>query len=232
MAEACRVLEFPVVSGNVSLYNETDGVGIPPTPVVGGIGLIENLDHVATLEGARAGDVLVLFGETTGNLGASAYARTVLGLDGAAAGSPSPVDLEAEKRRGGIVRHLIASGVVTAVHDVSDGGPLCAAAEMALAGNVGIGLCGDDLVATGASHAEILFGERHASYLLALPEANLGKLPTDEPYQIIGAVTASPILDFNSMEFWPEGSTRTIPLATLRAAHEGWLPAYMKGGNA
>jgi phosphoribosylformylglycinamidine (FGAM) synthase-like enzyme len=115
---------------------------------------------------------------------------------------------------------------------VSDGGPLCAAAEMALAGNVGIGLCGDDLVATGASHAEILFGERHASYLLALPEANLGKLPTDEPYQIIGAVTASPILDFNSMEFWPEGSTRTIPLATLRAAHEGWLPAYMKGGNA
>jgi hypothetical protein len=93
MAEACRALEFPVVSGNVSLYNETDGVGIPPTPVVGGIGLIENLDHVATLKGAQQGDELFTLGATDRHLGASVYARVILGLDGPAAGSPPRVDL-------------------------------------------------------------------------------------------------------------------------------------------
>jgi phosphoribosylformylglycinamidine synthase len=229
MAEACKVLEFPVVSGNVSLYNETDGVGIPPTPVVGGIGLIENLDHIATLKGAKPDDVLVLFGEGRGNLGASAYARVILGLDGAAAGAPSPVDLAVEKRRSAIVRSLIADGVVNAVHDVSEGGPLCAATEMALAGNVGLELASNNAFARGASYAEILFGERNATYLLSLPKAALDKLPKDEPWQILGAVTATSELNFGHMEFWPGGSQRTIPLATLRDAHEGWLPRYMKG---
>ena len=103
MAEACRVLEFPVVSGNVSLYNETDGVGIPPTPVVGGIGLIENLDHVATLKGAQAGDVLILLGETHCRISARPPMRAYrsLGLDGAPAGVCAAVDLddrEAQRR--------------------------------------------------------------------------------------------------------------------------------------
>ena len=128
MAEACRVLEFPVVSGNVSLYNETDGVGIPPTPVVGGIGLIENLDHIATLKGAQAGDRLFVVGETKGHLGASAYARTVLGLDGVAAGSAPAVDLEIEKRNAAFVRKLVKGGYAHAVHDISEGGIACAAA--------------------------------------------------------------------------------------------------------
>src|SRR6201991_5162088 len=98
MAEACRALDFPVVSGNVSLYNETDGVGIPPTPVVGGIGLIEDVTKIATLKGAQAGDHLMVLGETHGHLGASAYARTILGLDGAAAGNAPGVDLATEKK--------------------------------------------------------------------------------------------------------------------------------------
>src|SRR5689334_11154559 len=137
MAEACKVLEFPVVSGNVSLYNETDGVGIRPTPVVGGIGLIENLDQIVTLKRARAGDILVLVGETKGHLGASLYARVILGLDGSAAGYPPRIDLEVEKRHAAFVRKLVKEGRVNAAHDVSEGGVLCAATEMALAQALG-----------------------------------------------------------------------------------------------
>ena len=99
MAEACRVLDFPVVSGNVSLYNETDGVGIPPTPVVGGIGLIEDVSKIATLKGTQPGDVLFVVGEMRGHLGASLYARVILGLDGPAAGPPPPVDLGRRKTK-------------------------------------------------------------------------------------------------------------------------------------
>src|SRR5690606_35658609 len=80
MAEACRALDFPVVSGNVSLYNETDGKAIPPTPVVGGVGLIDDLSKTATLNGARNGDLAFLVGGKGSHLGASLYARIILGL--------------------------------------------------------------------------------------------------------------------------------------------------------
>src|SRR5690606_8198881 len=133
---------------------ETDGVGIPPTPVVGGIGLIEDLDKVATLKGAQAGDVLLLIGKTGSHLGASAYARTVLGLDSAAAGSAPPVDLAVEVRNAAFVRELIQDGLAHAVHDVSDGGIACAAAEMALAANLHV-----RVYAGMTAQAETLFGE-------------------------------------------------------------------------
>ena len=107
MAEACKQLDFPVVSGNVSLYNETDGVGIPPTPVCGGVGLIEDVSKIATLKGAQPGDMLVLIGETKGHLGASLYAREWLGLEADELGPPPPVDLETEKRNADFVRSLI-----------------------------------------------------------------------------------------------------------------------------
>ena len=139
MAEACRVLDFPVVSGNVSLYNETDGVGIPPTPVVGGIGLIEDVSKIATLKGAQEGDMLVVIGETRGHMGASAYARVILGLDGRRPAAPRLSILAIEKRNATFVRKLICSGMVNAVHDVSEGGLACAAAEMALASGIGVG---------------------------------------------------------------------------------------------
>src|SRR5690606_29549988 len=96
MAEACRALDFPVVSGNVSLYNETNGAPIPPTPVVGAIGLIEDVTKIATIGGAQAGDALCLVGETVGEMGSSLFARAALNLEGPAAGAPPPVDLETE----------------------------------------------------------------------------------------------------------------------------------------
>jgi phosphoribosylformylglycinamidine synthase subunit PurL len=229
MAEACRVLEFPVVSGNVSLYNETDGVGIPPTPVVGGIGLIEDLSKVATLKGAKAGDMLLLVGETRGHLGASAYARTILGLDGPTAGSAPHVDLGVEARNAAAVRELIKCGLVHAVHDVSDGGVLCAAADMALASGLGFdfGHQGEE------STPEFLFGEDQGRYLLAI-----GARPEDvervlEVTRRAGVPTIA-IGNFGERSIRgtvSNGGIVDIPLSALRAAHEGWLPAYMRGGD-
>ncbi|MDB5443791.1 MAG: phosphoribosylformylglycinamidine synthase, partial [Phenylobacterium sp.] len=134
MAEACRALDFPVVSGNVSLYNETNGAAIPPTPTVGGVGLIADYARRADYSSMKPGDALVLIGETRGELGASMYLREILGRED---GAPPPVDLPAERRHGDFVRGAILSGQVQVVHDLSDGGLIAAAAEMALASGVG-----------------------------------------------------------------------------------------------
>src|SRR6202012_751336 len=135
MAEACRALDFPVVSGNVSLYNETNGVAIPPTPTVGGVGLIPDYDRRAGFSGLQPSDRILLVGETRGELGASLYLRELFGRED---GAPPPVDLALEKKNGDFVRGLIRSGQVKVVHDLSDGGLICAAAEMALASGVGV----------------------------------------------------------------------------------------------
>jgi len=227
MAEACRVLDFPVVSGNVSLYNETDGVGIPPTPVVGGIGLIEDLSKIATLKGAQEGDDLFILGDTGRHLGASAYARVILGLDGPAAGSPPPVDLAVEMRNAAIVRKLIAASLVNAVHDVSDGGIACAAAEMALASGIGVELRYGD----NDRDVSDLFGETQARYLLAIKpgsrEAAM-QVMAPAPHFLAGSFQGDLFLDHSSGIL---GRRIRLRLSTLRAAHEGWLPNYMKGAG-
>ncbi|MEY3841757.1 MAG: hypothetical protein RLZZ542_867, partial [Pseudomonadota bacterium] len=157
MAEACRVLDFPVVSGNVSLYNETNGAAIPPTPTVGAVGLLTNYDVVVGFGGMVEGDVLVLIGETRGELGASLYLREVLGRED---GAPPPVDLALERKTGDFVREQIEAGALTCVHDLSDGGLIGAAADIALASDVGVslGIQGD-----GPDHS-FYFGEDQARY--------------------------------------------------------------------
>jgi len=235
MAAACQELAFPVVSGNVSLYNETDGVGIPPTPVVGGVGLIDNLDHIATLSGAQEGDLLVLIApetpEASGHMGASLYARVILGLEGPDAGSPPAVDLAEEKRNAACVRHLIQTGKVRAVHDISEGGLVCAAAEMALASGVGVTI--DPPPAPGRGPVAERFGETQASYLLAVDPEIAGRLLQDEApapgsMRIQGRFGGDRITIRFHPAFEAEGDAH-LPLASLRAAHEGWLPAFMQG---
>ncbi|MFO0997665.1 MAG: phosphoribosylformylglycinamidine synthase subunit PurL, partial [Alphaproteobacteria bacterium] len=134
MAAACQALDFPVVSGNVSLYNETNGKAILPTPVVGAIGLIDDIARSVTIAFKDSSETILLVGETTGWLGASLY-RIV--TEGREDGAPPPVDLAAERRNGDFVRNLIAEGGISACHDVSGGGLLVAIAEMALAGGIG-----------------------------------------------------------------------------------------------
>src|SRR5690606_21641102 len=134
MRWACLALDYPVVSGNVSLYNETNGQAILPTPVIGGVGLVEDVTRAVTIAFKGAGETILLIGETKGHLGASIYLREIGGKE---AGAPPPVDLEAERRNGDFVREQILAGRVTACHDLSDGGLLVAIAEMAMAGGVG-----------------------------------------------------------------------------------------------
>jgi phosphoribosylformylglycinamidine synthase len=215
MAEACRALDFPVVSGNVSLYNETNGTAIPPTPVVGGVGLIAEGERHADFSSMRSGEDLILIGETRGELGASLFLREILGRED---GAPPPVDLAAEKRNGDFVRGLIQTGAVKAAHDLSDGGLIAAAAEMALASNIGVSLL--SAPENTPSHA-FLFGEDQARYLIATPDGEL----------ILGAATAAgvPAIRIGSAGGDAISAERlfTLPLAELRTAHEGWLPAYM-----
>jgi phosphoribosylformylglycinamidine synthase subunit PurL len=150
---ACRALDFPIVSGNVSLYNETDGQAILPTPTIGGVGLIARAD--ALIAGLpRAGDLALVIGETRGHLGQSALLWEAFRR---AEGPPPPVDLEAERRNGEFL--LAHRTLVGAAADLSDGGLALAAFEMAEAAGIGLTLEADDI-------AE-LFGEDQARYLVA-----------------------------------------------------------------
>ncbi len=135
MRAACLALDYPVVSGNVSLYNETSGNAILPTPVIGGVGLIADAGDAVDLALKCPGDALILIGETRGHLGCSLYLREI---EGRRAGPPPPVDLAAERRNGDLVRAEIAAGRVAACHDLADGGLLVAIAEMAMAGGQGV----------------------------------------------------------------------------------------------
>jgi phosphoribosylformylglycinamidine synthase len=218
MAEACRALDFPVVSGNVSLYNETNGAGIPPTPAVGGVGLIPDYARRAGFGGLKAGDALVLIGETHGEMGASLYIREIFGRE---EGAPPPVDLEYERRAGDFVRGLIRAGEISVVHDLSDGGLVAAAAEMALASNVGI-----TLNATSHEHAHFyLFGEDQGRYLIAAPFAQAEKIVAEarEKYITIAELgrTGGDSVMLDDKE--------TVTLRQLRATHEGWFPRLMAG---
>ncbi len=216
MAEACRDLDFPVVSGNVSLYNETNGAAIPPTPTVGAVGLLSNYDVTVGFGGAVEGDVLVLIGETHGELGASIYLREVLGRED---GAPPPVDLKLERKTGDFVRDLITKGDLTCVHDLSDGGLIGAAADIALASDVGV-----ELDATSATHAHVfLFGEDQARYLVAVSD------PTEVIAKAQAAGLHASVVGRAKGRDFRSGELFTLPLDHLREMHESWMPNWMNG---
>ena len=221
MAEACRALDFPVVSGNVSLYNETNGAAIPPTPTVGAVGLIADYGRRADISSMKAGDLLILIGDSGAELGASMYLREILGRED---GAPPPVDLVEERKNGDFVRALIQEGLVRTVHDISDGGLIAAAAEMALASDVGLTL--KDQYWDVAE----LFGEDQARYLIAIPPTEYARIferaaAADVDMHSVGDAGGDSlvvILDSGADRF-------IIPLDTLRTAHEGWMSGYMNG---
>jgi phosphoribosylformylglycinamidine synthase len=220
MAEACTALAFPVVSGNVSLYNETNGVAIPPTPAIGGIGLIPDIATMATVALKRSGDVLMLLGSEGGHLGQSLYMQV---MQGKSEGAPPPVDLDAERRTGDLVRGLIRSGCLSAVHDVSDGGLLVTIAEMALAGGHGVEL--DPVPGPLPAHA-LWFGEDQARFVVAASPDKADAIHKAAavarvPLRLLGKVGGEAI----KLDGEPP-----LPLAALRMAHEDWLPRFMAHG--
>jgi phosphoribosylformylglycinamidine synthase II len=212
---ACRALDYPVVSGNVSLYNETNGQAILPTPAIGGVGLLTDLSKMTTLAFKADGEAILLLGGHGSHLGQSIYLREVLGRE---EGAPPPVDLAREKHHGDFVRNLINHGQATAVHDISDGGLATTVTEMALASGLGAKL-------DALSH-EALFGEDQARYVLTCKPGEAAKIITQAHVKgidviRIGTVTVEATLNVQGQA--------PISLAELKSAHEGWFPAYMAG---
>lgn len=215
MGAACRALDFPVVSGNVSLYNETNGQAILPTPAVGSIGLIKDAAKRAHIA-PEAGQELLLIGGAGTHLGASLYLREVLGRED---GAPPAVDLERERKTGDFIRGLIEAGSLSTVHDISGGGLLVALTQMALAAK-----CGLDVTAaaqTDTPHA-FWFGEDQARYIVGTNDAQ-SMLDAAEaagiPAMRLGQANTSKQLKISDAE--------TISMATLASAHESWLPSLM-----
>jgi phosphoribosylformylglycinamidine synthase subunit PurL len=218
IGEACRALDFPIVSGNVSLYNETNGQAILPTPTIGGVGVVDDFTKSMTLAFKAEGEAILLIGETAGWLGQSIYLRDICGRDD---GAPPPVDLAAERRHGDFVRDLIRDGLVTAAHDIADGGLLVALAEMAIASGIGAVLEGPGTI---PAHA-FWFGEDQARYVVTVKDADTVALRAKEagvPITRLGA-TGGDILAF--------GDERPLPVSDLRHRFEAWLPAYMAGSQ-
>ena len=214
VAEAARALDFPVVSGNVSLYNETMGEGIPPTPAIGGVGLIDDVTKSATLAFKAAGDDILLVGGAPSWLGRSAWLTTVAGRE---EGAPPPVDLAAERRNGAFVASLIRAQRVSAVHDLSDGGLAVALAEMALTGGIGATIDAED-----PEHA-FFFGEDQGRYLLTAPPAETAAI-AEEAKQLEVPLMRIGLTGGETLRL---GSAAPVALAALKQAHENWLPDFM-----
>ncbi|MGH6786621.1 MAG: phosphoribosylformylglycinamidine synthase subunit PurL, partial [Novosphingobium sp.] len=217
MADACRALDFPIVSGNVSLYNESKATGggsaILPTPAIGGVGLLDDHERMATIGFKNVGDQIALlfggsgteyFGE---DLSQSLWLREIKGRED---GGAPHVDLDAERQRGEFIRQLISTGRINAVHDLSDGGMLVGLAEMALAG--GIGASVDFHPSVGNA-----FGEDQARYLIAGPNLDaISKI--GHPVMMLGNVAGSSV----------RGRNFDIPLTALREASDSFFRDWME----
>ncbi len=219
IGEACKALDFPVVSGNVSLYNETQGRGILPTPTIGGVGVLPDFTQSATLAFKAEGEAILLIGETTGWLGQSVYLRDICGRE---EGAPPPVDLIEERENGDVVRALIQDRSATAVHDVSDGGLLVAITEMAMASGIGAKL--DAAPEDTESHA-FWFGEDQARYVMTVKAADADRIMRN----VQGASIPVYRLGTTGGDTIAVAGERPVTVAALNERFEGWLPAYMAG---
>jgi phosphoribosylformylglycinamidine synthase II len=225
MSEACVALDMPIVSGNVSLYNETkndDGSGsaILPTPAIGAVGVIEDVAKAATIGFKAEGEAIVLIGHSDSHVGQSLWLKE---CHGRSDGPPPPVDLAAERRAGELIAGLIANGQVSAVHDCSDGGAAVALAEMALAGGIGLAMT---VVAQIPNPAAILFGEDQGRFVVTTrdPAAVRAAANAAQLFAVEIGTTGGDALTFDLVE---RGGEQSLTLTDLRAAHEGFFPELM-----
>jgi phosphoribosylformylglycinamidine synthase len=219
MAEACKALDFPVVSGNVSLYNETEGRPILPTPTIGAVGVIEDISKAVGSRLTQGGLALLLIGETQGWLGQSLYLREACGRE---EGAPPPVDLAAERRNGDFIRAQIDARRIAACHDLSDGGLLVALAEMCIAGGTGADIALPD---SGLPSHAFLYGEDQARYLVATGVAD----------EVLAAAAAAGVravqLGYSGGPLLAVKGVLSLEIDAIKAAHEAWLPAYMNASE-
>jgi phosphoribosylformylglycinamidine synthase subunit PurL len=224
MSEACLALDYPVISGNVSLYNETSigGVskGIFPTPAIGGVGVLKNVEKRVGASFLREGETIILIGETKGHLGSSIALRELLGRED---GPPPTVDLGAEKRNGDFVRGLIEQSKITACHDLSDGGLAVGITEMCLRNNIGAKIKLPVSLDHPTNVFSYMFGEDQSRYVITLPMAQLAALEKEAahknvPFTVLGT-TQKDMLELDII--------CSVSVAELRQANEAWMPQYM-----
>ncbi|MDB5490879.1 MAG: phosphoribosylformylglycinamidine synthase subunit PurL [Micavibrio sp.] len=210
---ACRALDYPVISGNVSLYNETNGEAIFPTPAIGGVGLLADWQKSMGLALTGDGLALMLIGSAGTDLGQSLYLREILNRED---GAPPAVDLDTEKRHGLFIRDLINNGMIAACHDISDGGLLVALAEMAMAGGTGAEL-------TAAGDAAFWFGEDQSRYVIATKDSDSVRKSAEKSGI---PVTALGLSGGKSLKI---AGHESILISELTNINEKWLPAFMAG---
>jgi len=229
MSAACRALDFPIVSGNVSLYNESKATGggsaILPTPAIGGVGLLGDYSKMATIAFKAEGEAIYLIGsepwatphQARGHLGQSLWLREIHGRE---EGDAPHVDLTLERNSGEFVRELIAAGLVSAVHDVSDGGLAVALAEMALAGGLGAEVEGHE----NYTQAQWWFGEDQGRYVVTVPDVDAFQ------HQIAKGTRDADTASSGLRRIGTVGgdSLFGVPLAKLRDAHESFFEEWME----
>ncbi len=237
MADACRALDFPIVSGNVSLYNESKATGggsaILPTPAIGGVGLMQDHAKMATIAFKDGAHKIILIGADPGAVPEMGQTLWLEHCHGRRDGSPPKVDLKAERRHGEFVRMLIEEGYATAVHDVSDGGILVAVTEMALAGNIGARLeipaFEDRVDKEKTRHAWSLFAENQARFVVTerFDTDAIEKLARDSGIGccFIGWTGDDKIAVCRQDEECYE----TVNLSTLREASDSFFRDWMEG---
>ena len=182
ISEACVALDYPVISGNVSLYNETNGVAIKPTPTIGGVGLIQDVNKSMTLSLKSSDSLLLVVGETKGHIHQSALCHDILHLK---KGPPPAINLNEEKKNSFFIRELIDKKIAKSVHDISDGGIALAVAEMCMAGKMGAKII-TNLI--DAERVKFLFGEDQARYLVEIKNEdceNVMKLAKEQEISLL-----------------------------------------------
>jgi phosphoribosylformylglycinamidine synthase len=218
ISQACKYLDFPVVSGNVSFYNETQSKAISPTPTIGGVGLIKNLDYMTTINLKEIGSYILVVGKTLGHLYQSEFFREVLEIKD---GPPPEINLFNEKNNGLLIQTLISKKLVNSVHDISSGGILVALSEMCISGKIGANI---KVPRNNISLHEYLFGEDQSRYLIEINEEN--------------NVEVSKILEKNNIYYEIIGKTQkdslylnnefNIKLNDLSKLNSFWFRNYFK----
>ncbi len=231
MGDACRALDFPIVSGNVSLYNESKATGggsaILPTPAIGGVGLMQDHEKMATIGFKAEGEHIYRLGFPKGDLGQSLWLREILGRE---EGAPPKVDLANEATVGRFVRELIHDRTVTAVHDISDGGLLVAATEMALASSFSAMITIDD----EDDPTAFCFAEDQGCYVVTIRkdcvDFETRAARAGVTADMVGGTIGDEAYGAESLVILSHGEMKfEVPLTALREASDSFFRDWMEG---
>ena len=218
MKEACEALNYPVISGNVSLYNETNGIAIYPTPTIGGVGLLKNINNMMTFNFKNTESIIAVIGETSGHLSQSALIYDVIGDK---EGPPPQINLKEEKKNGLFVSDLIKCKLVNAVHDISHGGIIVTLAEMCMASNIGAKI---KVSGSNSDKIKYLFSEDQARYLIEISKKNLEKIKKTASTKNIKIN----IIGNTQSEIFEVENDLKISVKELKTKNESWFKNYNK----